>query len=607
MTGYIPREFIQELLSKLDIVELIRARLPLRKAGQNYLALCPFHQEKTPSFSINPRQQFYHCFGCGVHGNAIGFIMEHDRLSFVEAVELLAGQFGLTVPREGGHFVPDKPTAEPSLYELLTRVATYYQQSLKSSPKAINYLKQRGLTGQLCKRFGIGYAPAGWDNLLQLFHQQENSKQELLTTGMLIQKDETDHYYDRFRERVMFPIRDKRGRVIGFGGRVLDDSKPKYLNSPETPLFHKGNELYGLYEALQTNRTLERLLVVEGYMDVVALAQHDITDAVATLGTALTEQHLTALFRQVVKVIFCFDGDEAGFTAAKRALQVCLPIIDDSHTVYFLFLPQGEDPDSLVRQEGRAGFEQRISAAVPFSRFLLDNLCEGLDLSTLDGRAQLVELAKPAISKLSDGVLRHLLMQQLSMRVQMDMAQLQRFLFPTAQQSTVSSGKTDPVRKKGRFARGKFQRDTALPPTLNTVQRVISLLLNQPTAALAIGAEQLTKLRKNNSKEIELLIQIIDIIQQNPTINTGGLLEYWRDMPAAQFLITLASRECLLTPEAINNEVVDAMVRLLEEQNKSVENEILLKAGQAGLYGLSNEDKIILKELLLTRNLDGAK
>jgi len=598
-TGYIPREFIQELLSKLDIVELIRARLPLKKAGQNYLAICPFHSEKTPSFSINPKQQFYHCFGCGAHGNAIGFVMEHDRLSFVETVESLASQFGLVVPREAGHFAPDKPLATPGWYDLLARIATYYQHALKASPKAIHYLKQRQMTGQLCKRFGVGYAPPGWDNMATLFHQEENSKENLLLTGMLIQKEESEHCYDRFRERIMFPIRDKRGRVIGFGGRVLDDSKPKYLNSPETPLFHKGKELYGLYEALQANRTLERLLVVEGYMDVIALAQYGINDAVATLGTALTEEHLTLLFRHTGKVVFCFDGDKAGGSAAKRALQVCLPLIDDSHTVYFLFLPENEDPDSLVRQEARAGFEQRITNAVPFSRFLLDDLCTSLDLSTLDGRAQLVELAKPTIGKLSDGVLRHLLIEQLSARVQMDVTQLQRFLFPARQQTqqVVSTGKKQ-ARKKTHWQRGSWHRDAALPPTSSTVQRTISLLLHQPSIALAIDMTPLAVLRENTHQEIAWFLDLVEIIQEHPAINTGGLLEYWRDTSASPFLITLASRECLLTPEAMQQEVQDAIKRLLEEHHKTADHALLLKASQAGLYGLSHEEKALLKDLL---------
>jgi len=562
------------------------------------VALCPFHQEKTPSFSLNARQQFYHCFGCGAHGNAIGFVMEFDRLSFVETVELLAGQFGLPVPREGGHYVASAPAAEPSLYELLERVATYYQQSLRTSPKAIAYLKQRGLTGRLCKQFGIGYAPPGWDNLTELFHQHENSGEHLLTTGMLIQKEDTDRVYDRFRERIMFPIRDKRGRVIAFGGRVLDDSKPKYLNSPETPLFQKGKELYGLYEALRAQRTLERLIVVEGYMDVVALAQHGVSDAVATLGTALTEHHVSVLFRHVAKVVFCFDGDEAGFTAAKRALQTCLPLVDDSHALYFLFLPQGEDPDSIIRQEGRAGFERRASEAAPFSRFLLDDLCQGVDLSTLDGRAQLVELAKPAITKLADSVLRHLLMQQLAARVQMDIAQLQRFLLPAARSQASLPQATGIKRPKGRYIKGRSFRDAVLPPTLSSAQRAISLLLHHPSAALAVSAEQLNVLREHNSPEVNLLIHIIEIIQQQPTITTGGLLEYWRDDTVAQFLITLASRECLLTVEAIQKEVVDAVARNIKDITKAKQYALLDKTSQGGLFGLSLEDKALLRELL---------
>src|SRR5210317_1706727 len=393
MAGRIPQSFIDELLNRVDIVDLIDARLQLKKAGREYQACCPFHNEKTPSFTVSPGKQFYHCFGCGAHGSAISFLMEYDNLAFPEAIEELARSVGMEVPRESGSQAPQAEQQRTDHYALLERVDHFYRSQLRQhaqADKAVAYLKDRGLSGEIAQTFGLGYAPPGWDSLLKQFGDPES--QRLATElGLLVEKDDGGRY-DRFR--------DRRGRCIGFGGRVLGDEKPKYMNSPESPVFHKGRELYGLFEARKANQKLERLLVVEGYMDVVALAQFGLTNAVATLGTATTPEHLERLYRTVSEVVFCFDGDAAGRRAAWRALENALPVLRDGREARFLFLPEGEDPDSLVRRIGAETFRKKTVESVPLSRFFYESLSQQVDTDSVDGRARLVELAKPLLQKL---------------------------------------------------------------------------------------------------------------------------------------------------------------------------------------------------------------
>jgi len=416
----IPDSFIQDLLARTDLVELVNARVPLKKAGRNYTACCPFHQEKTPSFSVAPDKQFYYCFGCGATGNAVGFLMEYDRLSFPEAVEQLAARAGVEVPKEEG------PRAEQSrqqrdrvqtLYDLLSRADRFYRQQLKSAPErkpAVDYLKGRGLTGDIAQRYGIGYAPPGFDNLMTGLSLDQQGIEQALLAGLLVRRDDNQRTYDKFRDRIMFPIRDSRGRTIGFGGRVLGDAKPKYLNSPETPVFHKGQELYGLWEWRQSKEKHTRLFVVEGYMDVIALAQNGIDNSVATLGTATTEEHAVKLFRQVDEVVFCFDGDNAGRRAAWRALESTLPALEDGKQARFLFLPDGEDPDTLVRKQGRETFLVMADKAPSLSTYLFDHLSEGLDLDSVDGRARLAKLALPFLQKVKGQMFSKLLRRELA-------------------------------------------------------------------------------------------------------------------------------------------------------------------------------------------------
>jgi len=410
----IPRDFIDQLLSRVDIVDVIDRRVPLKKAGQNYQACCPFHGEKTPSFTVSPTKQFYHCFGCGAHGSAIGFLMEYGGLSFVDAVKSLADEVGLKVPEDAG-FQP-RPRTGPDLTEFMARAAAFYKEQLKGSERAISYLKKRGLTGKIAARFGLGYAPAQSTALKQVFPNYDAT--ELAAAGLVI--DGERGRYDRFRDRIMFPIRNTKGQVIAFGGRILDQGEPKYLNSPETPIFHKGSEVYGLFEGRQAIREAGRILVVEGYMDVVALAQYELNYAVATLGTATTPVHARTLLRQTDKLYYCFDGDNAGRKAAWRALENTLEALADGKEVFFLFLPEGEDPDTWVRANGKQAFEQFMQReAVPLSSFMIRELSREADLSSQEGRAKLLKNATPLLQKIAAPLLASLIRRQLGVTLNM--------------------------------------------------------------------------------------------------------------------------------------------------------------------------------------------
>jgi len=410
----IPRDFIDTLLARVDIVDVIDRRVPLKKAGQNYQACCPFHSEKTPSFTVSPTKQFYHCFGCGAHGTALGFLMEYEHMGFPDAVAALAQDVGLPVPESGE---PDRPKPPPALWDALEQAAQFYKKQLKQTPRAIEYLKQRGLTGVIAARYGIGYAPSGWSSLKQVF--PDYTAEALAASGLVIDGDRGRH--DRFRDRIMFPIRNIKGQIVGFGGRVLDQGEPKYLNSPETPLFHKGSELYGLFEARAAIKAAGRVIVVEGYMDVVALAQHGVEFAVAALGTATTPIHARTLLRHSDRLIFAFDGDNAGRKAAWRALENSLEALQDGKEVSFLFLPEGEDPDSYIRTHGQAAFLQLLDTdTVPLSAFLVRELARGRKLDSQEGRAALIKDAKPLLEKIAAPLLASLIRRQIA-----DLAHLQ--------------------------------------------------------------------------------------------------------------------------------------------------------------------------------------
>ena len=521
MAGRIPKNFIDDLISRSDIVDIIDSRLKLKKKGKSYRARCPFHNGNNDStFSVSPDQQFYHCFNCGVSGNVVSFLMEYDGIEFVDAVEVLAEQLSIEVPREesGSNQAAATYVDRKDLYQLMADITRFYQQQLrthKNSEKVISYLKSRGLSGATAKHFQIGYAPDGWDEVRKKFAINKQTEQQLIDAGMLISKDNGGSY-DRFRDRLMFPILDRRGRVIGFGGRVFDDTTPKYLNSPETPIFHKGKELYGLYQAKQHSKEIQRILVVEGYMDVVALGQFDIHYAVASLGTATTPDHIQLLFRQTSEVICCFDGDKAGRTAAWRALENALPAIQDGRTVRFMFLPDGEDPDSLVQKEGKDFFEKLVDQAMPLSDFLFQQLLTQVDMTSADSKSKLAQLAIPLLTKLPDSVFRQMMETRLISLLGIEKEGLQKLL-PAAQK----------VEKKSTSQK------------ITPMRLAISLLLQHPQMAYQLA--EIPEFKEIQIPGLTLLNTLLEICRDTPHLSTGQLLEHWRGQPEEKQLITLAT------------------------------------------------------------------
>ncbi len=589
--GLIPQHFIQDLLNRVDIVDLIDSRVPLKKAGANYKACCPFHGEKTPSFNVSQTKQFYHCFGCGMNGNAISFLMEYDRLEFPDAVEELAISLGLEVPREESN--DNKPKIDNSLYDLMSKIANYYSQQLKSpnGKEAVNYLKNRGLSGEVAKEFGLGVVPDAWDSLEKLFGSfagNHKLKQQLIDCGMLIQKEgDSSRVYDRFRGRIMFPIKDKRGRVIAFGGRVMGDGEPKYLNSPETPIFHKSNELYGLYQARKSNRNLSRILIVEGYMDVVALAQFGITNAVATLGTATTATHLQQLFRTSRELVLCFDGDKAGRKAALKALEHGLPQLREGREIKLMFLPDGEDPDSMVRKVGKEKFEQLVERSHSTFEFLLKYLSGQVDLESVAGRGQLVHLAKPYLERITDPVYRDLFAQSIAETSGLAIEKIESLL--SGSEATKTAPNTQP----------SFQPQSIKPRQIKTanktVQLAITLLLQDPKLGLRFkGYDWLLSL---DSSATKILHEILEIIHKNPTLSSGALLEYWRGKPLYNRLAELAMTE---REEKVQGqeaqELSDCIQKLLKDARNHRLDSLQTKATAEGL---SSAEKAEYQQLLL--------
>ena len=583
MAGRIPKHFIDDLITRTDIVEVINARVPLKKAGREYKACCPFHEEKTPSFTVSPDKQFYHCFGCGAHGTAIGFLMDFEHLDFVESVESLAGSLGIEVPREAS---PTPQKREPDLYETTERAANFYREQLKGNDDAISYLKNRGLTGKIAAEFSIGFALESWDALSEKLGKTPEDSKRLLATGLASRRSDGS-LYDRFRNRIIFPIRDARGRVIGFGGRVIGDDEPKYLNSPETPLFHKGRELYGLFEARKNLRDIERLIVVEGYMDVVGLANKGIRNVVATLGTATTTEHIRRLFRVTEEIVFCFDGDRAGRAAAWRALETALPEMREGRDVRFLFVPEGQDPDSLVREQGAAAFEARLPGAMPLSDFLLNHLEEEIDLSSLEGRARLAERAKPLLRKIPTGVYQQLLTERLANKVKMATQTLDALL-----DDQTPNARPARLQKKPPISIGRG----------NLIRQAIALLLRRP--ALAIRVDDPGFLAESGRPGTALLAELIDELRDEPDLTTAQLVERWRDRDESRHLERLIETQMAentpeLSPEALENEFDDLMQRLWARLSPARETELLDKLSREGL---SEEELEELKTLHAQRN-----
>jgi DNA primase len=582
MAGRIPKQFIDDLIQRVDIVEVIDARVPLKKAGKDYKACCPFHEEKTPSFTVSPDKQFYHCFGCGVHGTAIGFLMDYEHLSFPEAVEELARQAGIEVPHEARGTISAEPPIGADLAELLREAARFYRQQLREhadAPKAVDYLKGRGITGEIAKEFELGFAPDGWDHLLRALGKDEKTREALVTAGLAVKK-EGGGYYDRFRARVMFPIHDHRGRIVGFGGRVLDQGEPKYLNSPETPLFHKGRELYGLYRARDAIKRENRVLVVEGYMDVVALAQYGIDYAVATLGTATTREHLERLFRHAPEVVFSFDGDRAGREAAWRALENALPVLHEGRQVSFLFLPEGEDPDTLVRKEAAEAFTARLKAAMPLPDFLFQGLTRQVDLARLDGRARLVELARPYLAKLPPGVLHEMLLGQLAELSQID---------PEKLSTLMKKAGNNPAAVRTRASTGAAAKE---PPSV--VRMSIALLLQHPK--LAVSTPDLHELRDPQLPGLPLFLEVFGVLREAPGLTTAAVLEHFRGHEQEQVLMRLAAwQHPALEPEGVEAEYQGVLEQLKRAAIKDRTERLLRKEK---IEGLNDAEKGELARLL---------
>lgn len=580
MAGRIPPAFIDDLLNRVDIVDVIDARVPLKKAGKEFQACCPFHNEKTPSFTVSPSKQFYHCFGCKASGSAITFLMEYEHLGFIDAVEELAKQAGVEVPYEQGlKPTPEQRLAKDSAYDVLAACDRFYRQQLRQHAKAqtaVDYLKGRGLTGEIAARYNLGYAPPG--NNLQRAIGNSNTE-TLITQGMLVRRDNGD-VYDRFRHRIMFPIRDSRGRVIAFGGRVITpEDTPKYLNSPETPLFHKGSELYGLYEVRQALRDITCLVVVEGYMDVIALAQQGIDNAVATLGTACTAEHVQKLFRLTSDVVFCFDGDRAGREAAWRALENALPVLQGTQQIRFLFLPDGEDPDTLVRKIGKEAFEKQIDQAESLSQYFFEHLRAGISRHDLEAHRTLIERVRPYLQKMSDQAYQTLLVQNLAGYTQQDERALTKLLGLNLAQTADKSSDT-------------ATRLGSLPPSL--VRTAIQYLLYHPPLAMLVTDPQ--SLSQIDQPGIGLLIDLLENIKSNPTLTTAAILERWRHAREGQHLAKLATwQPSLNDPESLQHEFLGSIERM-QEQHRTARTQSLLAKSTTG--GLNSDEKRELQRLL---------
>ncbi|GIZ12708.1 DNA primase [Pseudomonas sp. NCCP-436] len=646
MAGLIPQSFIDDLLNRTDIVDVVSSRIQLKKTGKNYSACCPFHKEKTPSFTVSPDKQFYYCFGCGAGGNALGFVMDYDQLEFPQAIEELAKRAGMEVPREesGRGHKPRQPVDSP-LYPLLNAAAEHYRQALRNHPQrkyAVDYLKRRGLSGEIARDFGLGFAPPGWDNLLKQLGTDALQQKVMIDAGLLIENAETGRRYDRFRDRIMFPIRDSRGRVIAFGGRVLGDDKPKYLNSPETPVFHKGQELYGLYEARKFNRDLDEIMVVEGYMDVIALAQQGLRNAVATLGTATSEEHLKRLFRIVPSVLFCFDGDAAGRNAAWRALEATLPNLQDGRRARFLFLPEGEDPDTLVRAEGTDAFRARISQhAQPLADYFFQQLCEEADPSSLEGKAHLVTLASPLIEKIPGANLRALMRQRLSEITGLsgdalrqmsntprtapagsggpstvgypdygdipDSAYYDQAALPESYDQHLSAPHPRPSEDNQggwKKAGGKWNRkgkgDFAprVPRTAVSVEspHLIALrtLLHHPH--LAQKVEDVSHFADEEDTYAQLLVALVGALQKSPQLRSLQLIARWHGTEQGRLLQALAEKEWLISGDNLEQQFFDTITTLVNNQSQRQREKALRSVLQKSPGELTEEEKAMLRE-----------
>jgi DNA primase len=589
MAGRIPDSFLDELVARSDIVEIIGARIPLKKAGRSYKACCPFHNEKSPSFSVSPDKQFFHCFGCGVSGSVIGFLMQYEKMEFLDAVADLAQRAGLELPREAQ--APRDP-GSADLHDTLGRAARFFEQTLADNARAQKYVQTRGIDAKTSATFALGYAPDAWSALLNRFGTDEEDRRRLLQVGLIKERDTPGEraggFYDRFRDRLMFPIRDSRGRVIGFGGRIIDQGDPKYLNSPETPLFHKGRELYGLYEARAARKDFTRLLIVEGYMDVVRLHQAGVTYAVATLGTATTQEHLNKIFKLTREVVFCFDGDRAGRQAAWRALENSLPVAIDGREFKFMFLPDGHDPDTLVAEEGADAFETRLKSALPLSEYLVQQLMADIDLAHPDGRATLKALVAPLFARMPEGIYRELLVERLAARVSMP-AKALRESFSTAQSKATPGARAEPRSgQRGRISHGRG----------NLLSQAITWVVHHPGAAGSVVSP--AALAKLEVPGVSVLRELLAQAAAMPNPSTAMLLERWRGRPEYGRLTELAMSEPMVEDTAgAAQELQMAIEKLLETYGPGRRMDELLRKAEE--LGLNYDEKAELSLLLKTK------
>lgn len=616
MSGRIPDSFIDDVIARANIVDVVDSRVRLKKAGKNYTACCPFHNEKSPSFSVSSDKQFYYCFGCGASGNALKFIMEFDGIPFPDAVEKLAGTLGMEVPHEDASPQQQKQQQEKtSLYDLMNQASLFFQQQLRFHPDkaaAVNYLKKRGLTGQTAKHFNIGYAPDGWDNLKRQLDPNGEKEKALVESGMLIEKDDS-RSYDRFRNRIMYPIRDMRGRTIGFGARTLGDEKPKYLNSPETPIFNKGHELYGLYECRQVRQPLKRLLVVEGYMDVVALHQYGIHYAVATLGTATSETHLQKIFKIVPEVVFCFDGDAAGRRAAKRALEIVLPILEDGWQVRFLFLPEGEDPDTLVRQEGKEAFEERIHNAMAIGEFLIKSLHPEVENpDSIDGRARLAKLAAPMIAPIPGLALRDLMNQALAEHTGLPVSTIEALgKYETRQPQASRETQTHSPQQHRELPQQnpEYTSDTSTTIAIPLLDKALGLLLHTPAGAETVSDEHLAICASLNHPQAELLCKLVQKLRESPQNGLTETLTLFSLEPEFQQLRQLAQQHHPLWGNQTRiQEVTDCFHQIRRMANKQELTRIKHKLSRVNgqLRELTEEEQKRYLQLLQDKGVEKA-
>ena len=590
MAGKIPSSFIDDLMQRVDIVDVIDQRVPLTRKGKEYMACCPFHEEKTPSFTVSPSKQFYHCFGCGAHGTAIGFLMDYANLGFVEAVEELADGVGLAVPQQSGPSAPT-PAGEGTgdLLKMVESANKWFQTQLRNhahASEAVDYLKKRGLDGKTAADFAIGFAPDSWSDLADALGSTSQAQTQLVKAGLINKKEagrgDQPRYYDRFRGRIIFPIEDHRGRVVGFGGRILGDGEPKYLNSPETPLFHKGSELYGLHRARRAIAAANKSIVVEGYMDVVSLAQFEIDHSVATLGTATTRTHLQRLFRLAPEVVFCFDGDRAGRTAAWKAMQVSLAELQDGRQIGFLFLAEGEDPDTTVRQEGKEAFLQRVDEAVSLPDFLFDSLVAEVDMKRMDGKARLVSLAKPLLSQLPKGVLREMMYSRLSSLSGLSHNQLE---------SNQQTSEPNRFNRRTR-AHNHLKQNNLKQGQLSPLAFATSLLLQNPNLGATI--EQIEPIKQLTIRGSETLVKMAEMCAKSPDLTTARVLEAFRDSPHHGYLEKLAMRQNYVDQQVLEKQFSDTLDYLLGQQGDQRVQALLEKARQNRLEGDEKQELNIL-------------